>query len=84
MAQNMTPGCDSCRPAMDFGPVESLVSAGDVCAAGCTAVDEPAMDCSMAVICFPVQTYVAGFCPAEALRYGTLFPELVSPYQRGC
>ncbi|MDO4573528.1 MAG: spore coat associated protein CotJA, partial [Clostridia bacterium] len=61
-----------------------IVAAGGVCAAGCTAVDEPANDCSMAVICCPVQTYVAGYCPAEALQNGTLFPELVNPYTRGC
>ena len=31
-----------------------------------------------------VQEYRAGFCPNEALRRGTLFPELASDYVGGC
>lgn len=84
MVSNMTTndGCGCAVNAESCGCGE-LVAAGGVGTACCTAADEPVSDCSLAVICFPVQTYVAGFCPAEALQYGTLFPELVNLYQRG-
>ncbi len=85
MVSNMTAhdGC-GCAPAADSCGCGDLVIAGGVYTASCTATDEPVCECSMAVICCPIQTYVAGFCPAEALQCGTLFPELVSTYQSGC
>ncbi|HIU94247.1 MAG TPA: spore coat associated protein CotJA [Candidatus Aphodomorpha intestinavium] len=36
------------------------------------------------MVYFPVQEYRAGYCPDEALRRGTLFPELASNYVGGC
>lgn len=85
MVSNMitNDGC-GCAAATDSCGCGDLVLAGGVYASGCAASDEPVTECHMAVLCFPVQTYVAGFCPAEALQAGTLFPELVSVYQRGC
>lgn len=32
----------------------------------------------------PVQKYVNSFSPQEALKHGTLFPELVRPYTKRC
>ncbi len=87
MAQNTTCSADTCC----FGggdPVNPLdadciVVAGDVCG----DMDDPASGsagCQLARIYFPTQQYRAGFMPGEALRKGTLFPELVSRYAGGC
>ena len=85
MVSNMTTN-DGCGCAATPEPCGcgDLVAAGGVSTAGCTDAGEAINDYNLAVINFPVQTYVAGFCPCEALQYGTLFPELVSIYQRGC
>ncbi len=64
---------------------DNIVVAGEVGGDGDCCGDETAtLGCALAMIYFPMQTYRAGFCPAEALSRGTLFPELVSDYQRGC
>ena len=60
------------------------VSAGSVCGADCATLDAPISTQPLAQIRFPIQSYKTGFCPCEALSKGTLFPELVSPYTRGC
>lgn len=60
------------------------VSAGTVCGADCAlfALTESNV---LGNVYVPTQVYRSGFCPDEALRMGTLFPELVSPYtKRGC
>ncbi len=62
---------------------EQIVSAGEVCEADCAGFDASADYGHVGIQIHP-QVYRAGFCPAEALRMGTLFPELVSPYTRGC
>lgn len=61
----------------------NVVAAGDACESECDNLDMP-FDSNLATACVPFQTYRMGFCPAEALAKGTLFPELISPYQRGC
>lgn len=63
---------------------DNTVLAGAVSTAGCGT--ETATGCKLATAYFPFQVYKAGYCPAEALRLGTLFPELVSDYtfQGGC
>lgn len=67
--------------AVDPLLTENVVPAGAV--SGCSE-DKEEPCCTLATVYFPMQTYRAGFCPAEALRAGTLFPELVSVYVRGC
>ena len=60
------------------------VWAGNACGEDCALFDwdETA---PLGNVYVPAQIYRSGFCPAEALRMGTLFPELVSPYcKRGC
>lgn len=59
------------------------VPAGDACGTDCDGLDVPS-DLPLATAFVNVQTYRTGFCPSEALMKGTLFPELVSPYTRGC
>lgn len=68
----------------DAADVPRTVSAGEVCGSECAAIDTPIADARLAMIEFPIQSYKTGFCPCEALMKGTLFPELVSPYTRGC
>ena len=88
MTQNQCPGVCTCQtgcetPEAQAVPTARTVTAGDVCGSVCVPEileDDPVY----AVINFPFQTYRTGFCPAEALCKGTLFPELVSPYTRGC
>ena len=60
-----------------------FVPAGDACGNDCDGFT-PTFDLPLATAFVNVQTYRTGFCPAEALMKGTLFPELVSPYTRGC
>ncbi len=77
----------TCETA-EIDPVETLrtVAAGDVCGSECAPMEIMDSDTVYAAIQFPIQTYQIGFCPCEALCKGTLFPELVSPYDasRGC
>ena len=77
--------CQTVCEMVDSEPVETLrtVAAGDVCGSACVP-DVAESDTVYAAIEFPIQTYRTGFCPTEALCKGTLFPELVSPYTRGC
>ncbi|MEG1559840.1 MAG: spore coat associated protein CotJA [Clostridia bacterium] len=67
---------DSCGNGIDALAVENTVPAGDVC-------NEETYDagCMLAKIYFPMQAYRAGFRPCEALRQGTMFPELVRPFK---
>lgn len=87
MTQNKCSTACACQTVceVDSEPVATArtVTAGDVCGSDC-APDVVAFDTEYAMINFPIQTYRSGFCPAEALCKGTLFPELVSPYTRGC
>ncbi|MEG1524387.1 MAG: spore coat associated protein CotJA [Clostridia bacterium] len=81
-------GCTCCQQGNQADRDDMLqgmriVNAGDACDSECVGFEAP-MDMTLAMIHFPVQTYRAGFCPSEALMKGTLFPELVSPYTRGC
>lgn len=62
---------------------ENTVPAGGVCGESCEAEKNDYCACKLAVIYFPMQTYRAGYCPTEALKKGTLFPELVSPFTSG-
>lgn len=88
MHQNYASGDACCftgrQQAVDPTAVERVVMAGNVCSDdSCGSSDG---GCALATIYFPSQVYRAGFCPNEALRHGTLFPELVSyyPTDRGC
>lgn len=88
MVQNTYPAGDTCCftssvPAVDPLAADNIVVAGNVGEAGCTAADDVG-GCALAMVYFPVQEYRAGFCPCEALRRGTLFPELASDYVGGC
>ena len=85
MKQNMCGAQCACTTEIAPEPCEreQIVSAGEVCEADCAGFDLAA-DGMRAVIQIYPQVYRAGYCPAEALRMGTLFPELASPYTRGC
>ena len=88
MVQNTYSAGDTCCfssvPAVDPLAADNIVVAGNVGEAGCAAAEEVG-GCALAMVYFPVQEYRAGYCPNEALRRGTLFPELASDYTtRGC
>lgn len=68
-------------PAVNPLEAENIVVAGAVTDSSRTA--NIAGGCALATAYFPFQEYRAGFCPGEALRRGTLFPELVSEYVGG-
>ena len=89
MAQNTYSAGDTCCftssvPAVDPLAAENIVVAGNVGEAGCTAAEDEVGGCALAMVYFPVQEYRAGYCPDEALRRGTLFPELASNSVGGC
>jgi len=67
-------------PAVNPMEAENIVIAGGVTDMGCAGSES---GCALATAYFPFQEYRAGFCPAEALKKGTLFPELVSEYVGG-
>jgi hypothetical protein len=74
------PNCNCCRcnePARSSATVTSdasLVAAGK--AHNCFTEEQ-----ELAQVNFPIQSYVSGFCPCEALTQGTMFPELVRLYK---
>jgi hypothetical protein len=80
MQQNFANGeacCFTGRPsAIDPMDVENVVPAGDVCGAN----RGEGGGCGLAAIYFPSQVYRAGYRPEEALSRGSLFPELIFPY----
>ena len=86
MAQNMNHSADTCCFAGGDpqNPLcaEHIVVAGDVCG---DAAEPPSgtAGCQLARIYFPSQQYRAGYMPGEALKQGTLFPELVFGYAGG-
>lgn len=88
MTQNKCSAACACQTVCEMAdcepnPTVRTVTAGNVCGSVCAPeVVEP--DGIYATIHIPAQNYQAGFCPADALCKGTLFPELVSPYTRGC
>ena len=62
-----------------------VVAAGEVCSGNvCDFPIRPscAPEEPLAMAYVPAQVYCLGFCPAQALAQGTLFPELVSRWQR--
>lgn len=78
------PICALESPGTGIDPlsVAGVVPAGEVCEGLCD--DEQvagAEECMLAVVYFPSQEYIAGFCPDIALQKGTLFPELVRSYK---
>lgn len=86
MQQNYQTG-DACCFTGQAGGVDptlltNVVIAGEVCAQGEDGDDAAEGGCALATVYFPVQVYRAGYCPAEALQKGTLFPELLSPFDR--
>lgn len=88
MASNVNAVGDACcfsGMAVTVDPLmaDNVVAAGDVGGGSC-GDEQSTLGCALAMAYFPTQTYRAGYCPAEALSRGTLFPELVSEYVRGC
>ena len=85
MKQNMcgAPCATTMNATVELCDGDQLVSAGDVCGSDCAGFAD-APDGAVQAIQVYAQVYRAGYCPAEALRMGTLFPELASPYTRGC
>lgn len=80
MQQNFQSGDACCftgrGPGVDPTAESNVVMAGEVSSdSGCGFA--PAGGCPLAKVYFPNQSYRAGYCPAEALQKGTLFPELV-------
>ena len=80
MQQNYQSGdacCFTGRTAgMDPTAENNVVMAGEVASDGACGF-APGGGCALATVYFPNQSYRAGYCPAEALMKGTLFPELV-------
>ena len=76
-------GCcfESPCPAVNPLEAENIVLAGGVMDSSCAISGTGG--CALATAYFPFQEYRAGFCPAEALEKGTLFPELISEYVGG-
>ncbi len=72
--------CFNSKPAVDPLAMERVVTAGEVCRDGACGETPAEGGCALYTIYFPFQAYRAGFCPDEALKNGTLFPELISPY----
>lgn len=70
-------------PGVDPLSVDNIVAAGEVCTDNPCPLTEGGA-CRLATIYFPIQSYRAGYCPNEALQRGTLFPELVSPFETRC
>ena len=80
MQQNYQSGDACCftgrSPGVDPTMENNVVMAGEVSSDG-TCGFTPGGGCALATVYCPNQTYRAGYCPAEALQKGTLFPELV-------
>lgn len=63
--------CDTCMVTKDACPMPLASEAMEA------PLEE---DCLLAAAYIADQQYLAGYCPSETLRQGTLFPELVRPY----
>lgn len=73
--------CNQCSTATPI-PAVKTVPAGDAVRGLCAGFDMSFdTDMPLATIYFPKQIYHEGFCPDEALRQGTLFPELTGLYE---
>lgn len=87
-----TENCCPCRACAVEAETDGIwacdgtVTAGDVNTDTATGAGETGFGLPLAQAYVPPQIYREGFCPAEAMRAGTLFPELASPYppERGC
>jgi len=79
---------DACSLAgrpVELAVPAGLVAAGEVCSGNvCDFPMRPPVGGNepLAMAYVPPQVYRVGFCPCEALHNGTLFPELVSRWQR--
>ena len=80
MQQNFQSGDACCftgrDPGVDPTMENNVVMAGEVSSDGACGF-APGGGCALATVYCPNQTYRAGYCPAEALARGTLFPELI-------
>lgn len=89
MTQNKCTANCACPVACEIADADPIVetlrtvTAGSVCGSACVP-EIAAYNAAPGTVEVPEQIYQTGFCPAEALCMGTLFPELVSPYTRGC
>lgn len=74
------------HPSGPWGPYAGMPQSDMMCPPGTIspAMQQPNMKLAHAYV--PYQQYTAAFNPMEALKKGTLFPELYSPYIKkgGC
>ncbi len=81
-----------CGYQMNPREVKNTVSAGNaqdacmVCGEQCLEECQGDEACLLATANVADQEYLAGFCPCETLKNGTMFPELIRPYAHkgGC
>ena len=74
-----------CAASVELVVPANVVAAGEVCSGNVSDFPiRPACGANepLAMAYVPAQVYRVGFCPCEALSHGTLFPELVSRWQR--
>lgn len=76
-------GCERQNPPDTPSAAPRTVHAGEALGANCMGF-ENVPEAGIFGLEFIPQTYTTGFCPTEALANGTVFPELASPYTRGC
>ncbi len=74
------PNCNCCRCNEAARSSATVTSDASLVAAG-TAQTCFTKEQELAQVNFPIQCYVSGFCPCEALTQGTMFPELVRLYK---
>ncbi len=77
MYRNTTAGCAPCAAMRAGEPESGIVAAGTACTTDACGPFEESVDQGLARINFPIQEYTEGFCPADALNHGTMFPSLV-------
>ncbi len=77
MYRNLNAVCTTCASMVRSGNDLDTVAAGEACSSNACGLGYLAGEQRLATIQFPIQEYMEGFCPNEALEQGTLFPELV-------
>jgi len=75
--RNLNVACTTCASMVRGGAEYDTVAAGEACSSDVCGLGYPIGGQRLATIQFPIQQYMEGFCPNEALEQGTLFPELV-------
>lgn len=78
MYRNLNASCTTCASMVAGNRrTADAVAAGTVCTSEVCGPNILFAEQRLAQINFPIQQYAEGFCPAEALEQGTMFPELV-------